>query len=115
MKEVCSVTNNLLVIRLDSDLDHHIAQRIREEIDRKIMETSIRSLAFDFRKVNVMDSSGIGLIMGRYKKIHPTGGVVYACNLNSQMQRIFRIFGLQEITEQNEEIDKLINEEVTYE
>ena len=112
MKEVCSVTNNLLVIRLDSDLDHHIAQRIREEIDRKIMETSIRSLAFDFRKVNFMDSSGIGMIMGRYKKVIFTGGKVGVASVSKNVDRIFRLSGLYKIIGKYETVTEAIKKPV---
>lgn len=115
MNDICSVTKDVLIIRLNGDLDHHVAARIRENIDRSIDENRVYKLAFDFSRVNFMDSSGIGLLMGRYKKIHPVGGMIYVCNLNLQMKRIFRIFGLNEITSQNEEIDNVVNKEATYE
>lgn len=59
-----------LVIGLNTDLDHHLADEIREVIDEVVEERGIRSIIFDFSKVTFMDSSGIGLIMGRYKKMH---------------------------------------------
>ena len=54
-----------LVIGLNTDLDHHLADEIREVIDEVVEERGIRSIIFDFSKVTFMDSSGIGLIMGR--------------------------------------------------
>ena len=60
-----------LVIGLNTDLDHHLADEIREVIDEVVEERGIRSIIFDFSKVTFMDSSGIGLIMGRYKKNAP--------------------------------------------
>ena len=45
-----------------------------------------------------MDSSGIGLLMGRYKKIKPMNGEIYVCNLSISVQRIFKLSGLYNIT-----------------
>ena len=79
-----------LVIGLNTDLDHHLADEIREVIDEVVEERGIRSIIFDFSKVTFMDSSGIGLIMGRYKKMHRTGriAIVSPCR---NVERILQI------------------------
>lgn len=115
MTNVCETKDDLIIVRLNTDLDHHVSERIREEIDETICSKHIYRLAFDFRKVNFMDSSGIGLLMGRYKRIKPYSGSIYVSNLNIQMQRIFNIFGLKTITKRDSEIDNIVNEEGTYE
>ena len=58
-----------LIIRLNCELDHHIAEQIRKRIDNIIDTKAIKNIIFDFEKVSFMDSSGIGVIMGRYKKV----------------------------------------------
>lgn len=85
-----------LVIGLNTDLDHHLADEIREVIDEVVEERGIRSIIFDFSKVTFMDSSGIGLIMGRYKKMHRTGriAIVSPCR---NVERILQISGLYKI------------------
>lgn len=115
MKNICETKDNLIIVRLNGDLDHHIANSIKDEIDKYILEKNLNTIAFDFRDVMFMDSSGIGLIMGRYKKIKPMNGKIYVCNLGLSMQRIFKLSGLYKITEHSFEIDRLVNKEVTYE
>lgn len=112
MKKICRTRDDLLIVFLLSDLDHHVTEQIRSEIDEQISTKRIFRLAFDFRNVGFMDSSGIGLIMGRYKKIQPMGGEIYICNLSYSMQRIFKMSGLYKITKHSFEVDHIVNEEV---
>lgn len=91
------VMNQCLLIRLRQELDHHSAQYIREKSDYMIDKRHIRNIIFDFTEVNFMDSSGIGVIMGRYRRIHVTGGTVGVTNISSSVDRIFRLSGLYKI------------------
>ena len=63
------VSGNNLVISLNAELDHHLADEMREVIDDIIDKRGVDRVIIDFSKVDFMDSAGIGLIMGRYKKI----------------------------------------------
>ncbi len=65
----------ILIAEIIGEIDHHTARVLREEIDTKIIRTTPTVLVLDFEKVTFMDSSGIGLIMGRYKLIHPMNGM----------------------------------------
>lgn len=85
-----------LVIGLNTDLDHHLADEIREVIDEVVEERGIRSIIFDFSKVTFMDSSGIGLIMGRYKKMHHRGRIAIVAPCRN-VERILQISGLYKI------------------
>lgn len=93
-----------LVIRLDQELDHHIALNIREKADKMIERGNVKNIIFDFEKSGFMDSSGIGVIMGRYKKVIFTGGKVSVTNVNAVIDRIFRLSGLYKIIEKYETI-----------
>lgn len=115
MKEICKIADDMIIVRLCGDLDHHVTESVRNEIDRAIETRRIYHIAFDFKNVSFMDSSGIGLIMGRYKKIKPVGGKIYVCNLNCQMSRIFDLFGLEKITSKSKTVDVIVNKEDTYE
>lgn len=115
MNNLCTTKDNMIIVTLQGDLDHHVTEQIRSEIDSMISEQHIFTLAFDFGNVSFMDSSGIGLIMGRYKRIKPAGGVIYVSNLNCRLQRIFGLSGLNGITKQSREVDCIINKEDTYE
>lgn len=111
MNRICIARKNLIIVKLSGDLDHHVTEEIRSEIDMNIENRGIKNIAFDFKNVSFMDSSGIGLIMGRYKKIRPMGGEIFVSNLNCRMQRIFSLFGLNGITERSSKIDMIVNEE----
>ncbi len=103
----------LLVARLYGELDHHGAGEIREAIDRELMRRGVRNLAMDFTNMGFMDSSGLGLVMGRYKKVSAIGGRLIVCGMNNNIRRIFQMCGLQRIAivadsleEGMEELDK---------
>lgn len=85
-----------LVVGLNTDLDHHLADEVRQVIDEVVEERGIRSIIFDFSKVNFMDSSGIGLIMGRYKKMHQNGRIAIVAPCRS-VERILQISGLYKL------------------
>ena len=81
MEEWMEVTGNMLKIRAPEELDHHSAEHIRRESDEILARNNIRQIVFDFQKTVFMDSSGIGVIMGRYRNIRLTGGTVKAVHV----------------------------------
>lgn len=87
----------MLVAKLNGELDHHIATSVREAIDHELERTSAIHIAFDFRNVSFMDSSGIGVIMGRYKKVHMLGGQVFIFGASDVVRRIIDMSGIREI------------------
>ncbi len=84
-----------LVARLQGELDHHSAGLVREEIDRALERTGAVNIAFDFRHVTFMDSSGIGVLMGRYKKVTALGGRLAVFGASDTVRRIMRMSGLE--------------------
>ncbi|MDF2547105.1 anti-sigma F factor antagonist [Anaerosolibacter sp.] len=94
--------NKGLVIKLDGELDHHTAEEIRDEIDREIEHYGAKNIIFDLSGMNFMDSSGIGVIIGRYKKVSKMGGEVAVVNINSRVERIFKMSGLFNIVKRFE-------------
>ena len=79
----------LLVEILSRELDHHVARYVKSEIDEILMKKQIDYIIFDFQYVNFMDSSGIGVIIGRYKKIVSHGGKIAVINMNDRLKKIF--------------------------
>ena len=59
----------LLTVRINGELDHHSAYEIRTATERELRRTGAINIAFDFSGLTFMDSSGIGVIMGRYKTV----------------------------------------------
>ena len=99
MAEDFQVIENCLMIRMPEEIDHHRAGFISETADRYLMREEVQNVVFDFENTRFMDSSGIGIIMGRYRKISCFGGKVYAVNADSQIQRILRVSGLYRVVE----------------
>lgn len=88
-----------LTVRLKSELDHRAAEEIRAELDELLKNRSIRRLVLDLRRLKFMDSSGIGLIIGRYKLMARRGGSVSIVNADARMDRIFRMAGLYQLVD----------------
>lgn len=99
MEEDFQVIDNCLMIRLPEEVDHHRAAFICENADRLLCREEVRNVVFDFENTRFMDSSGIGIIMGRYRKISCFGGHVYAIHADRQIRRIFGVSGLGKIVE----------------
>lgn len=94
------ISDGRLYIRINEDLDHYLTEQIRDEIDQMIEENGILHIVFDFEGMNFMDSAGIGLIMGRYKKVYLQGGSISITGINPSIDRILRICGLYKIVNQ---------------
>lgn len=104
------IIDRCLVIRMKQDVDHHLALSIREKSDFLIEKRNIRNIIFDFDLVNFMDSSGVGLIMGRYKRVIFTGGNVAITNVSSSIDRIFKLSGLYKIIKKYDVMEEAVEE-----
>lgn len=80
--------------KIDGDIDHHTAGNIRKTIDVYIQDMHPKLLELDFGGVQFMDSSGIGLIMGRYKLMKLLNGQVSVINVPDHLKRIIDMSGL---------------------
>nr|WP_297935878.1 anti-sigma factor antagonist [uncultured Lachnoclostridium sp.] len=98
------VKNHCLIVELGSDLDHHVSIQVKEHSDRIIQTGDIRHVIFDFSKSSFMDSSGIGVIMGRYKQVKYTGGTLAVTGITPPVDRILKISGLYKIIEKYETV-----------
>ena len=99
MSTVLSPVNETLTVLLTGEIDHHTAAALREEIDAAIEEHHPRLLTLDFGGVSFMDSSGIGLVMGRYKQVSAYGGRVAVANTPKPLRRVMRLAGLDRLAE----------------
>ena len=89
----------VLIIGLPEEVDDHVCNGIREETDRYISAGKVQKLIFDFSKTGFMDSSGIGIIIGRYKLISCFGGKVYVLHPDKQIRRMLQLSGVEKIVE----------------
>ncbi len=88
-----------LTVFLKDEIDQNSAGPIRECIDCLVgRNRSVRKLIFDLSKVTFMDSSGIGVILGRYKLMAARGGTIGIANPNESIVKILRIAGIYKLT-----------------
>ena len=97
MKELFEIAGTDLRVKIPSDLDHPVSDQIRKESDRIMESIYIRRMIFDFSETVFMDSSGIGMIIGRYKTMITRGGCVSASGLRPPVDRLFHLAGLHRI------------------
>ncbi|MBO5882947.1 MAG: anti-sigma factor antagonist [Clostridia bacterium] len=90
-------TEDELVIILGGEIDHHRALKIRVNIDTEIAERRPKKLVMELSRINFMDSSGLGLIMGRYSKMQVLGGEFVLREPCEGVMRIIRLAGLDKI------------------
>ena len=90
---------NTLTVKLRGELDHSVAAGVRAELDELILDPGVRRLVFDLNGLEFMDSSGIGLIIGRYKLMARRGGSVAVRSPGRRVDRIFQMSGLYQLVE----------------
>lgn len=86
-----------LIIKLTGELDHHSAEEVRNKIDDRLERTGYNKVILDFSNVNFMDSSGIGVVIGRYKKISMRKGQICIANVQESVKRVFELSGMFKI------------------
>lgn len=100
-----------LLVYMMGELDHHSAEEVRNKIDDRLDRENINKLILDFSNVTFMDSSGIGVVIGRYKKLLLKKGLVCTTNVNGSVKRVFELSGMFKIIkvyDSNEEALKSI-------
>lgn len=102
------VSDNGLIISMSAELDHHLADEMREVIDDIIDSRGVVNVIFDFSKIGFMDSAGIGLIMGRYKKIRGRGQI-YITGANDSIDRILLISGLHKLVVRCKDVNEAVS------
>lgn len=82
---------------LTGELDQCSAQAVRTKLDALIQDRHIKHLVLDMKELTFMDSSGIGVILGRYRTLAQRGGSVSVANMNPQITRVFTLSGMGQI------------------
>lgn len=89
-----SANKNIATALLEGDIDHHTAKPMRETIDSFVERMHPKLLELDFSKIQFMDSSGIGLIMGRYRLMKQLNGSVKLINVPDRIEKVIKLSGL---------------------
>ena len=99
---LCTVKDRTLYIVLPEEIDHYHSGQIATEADRILIDSDVSKIVFDFADTRFMDSSGIGLLVGRYRKIASIGGSISLENVNGQIGKILRLSGMEKILGKSE-------------
>ena len=84
----------ILIIHLPRELDHHNCRNLRYETDLLLAENYVNKVIFDFSRTEFMDSSGIGVLLNRYKQMAGSGGKVAMWGAGTQVKRILPMGGV---------------------
>lgn len=98
---------NKLYVKIVGELDHHSAAEIKDQVDAKIISEGISTLVFDLSGLSFMDSSGIGVIIGRYKLMKSLGGQVYIVSTNKNVDKLLALSGIPDIIKVADSADKI--------
>ena len=97
--------NKTLIILISGEIDHHTAKDLRSQTESALLELGGRNIIFGFENVTFMDSSGIGMLIGRYKQLQIFGGRIAVAGAKGKVSEIFRLSGLTEILPMFETIE----------
>ena len=98
-------SKNALVVNLYGEIDQYAAAELKGRIDIEIESSLKRNLIFNLEKVTLMDSSGIGLIVGRYKAVSALGGVMALCSASPSVKKMIDLSGIGKIIKHYETVD----------
>ncbi|MEN6463441.1 MAG: anti-sigma F factor antagonist [Syntrophomonas sp.] len=88
---------NTLVVRIKGELDMLVAEELRTEIDNRLDNQQVHNLIINLEKVTFIDSSGLGVIIGRYKKISAGSGKMYIVGAKPAVEKILFFSGLNKL------------------
>ncbi|MBR6523908.1 MAG: anti-sigma factor antagonist [Clostridia bacterium] len=88
-----------LTVKIEGELDHHNCKTVRENVDIEIKSGAVKTLVFDFSGLSFMDSSGIGIIMGRFHLMSLYGGRVTIENAPEYVKKIIFMSGLKDLVD----------------
>lgn len=89
--------SSVLLIRLKGELDHHTAEQLRLQAEDAIEKNGIKHIVLNLEELHFMDSSGLGVILGRYKKVKKNNGEMIICAISPAVKRLFEMSGLYKI------------------
>ena len=89
--------NKTIIIWISGEIDHHAAKELRRQTESAMTEMGGKNIIFDFAQVTFMDSSGIGMMIGRYKQLQALGGKLAISSANEKITEIIQLSGLSKL------------------
>ncbi|MDD6308915.1 MAG: anti-sigma factor antagonist [Clostridia bacterium] len=109
MEISCKRTGATLIVTLQGELDHHNAAYVREELDGRLFHAGTKNLVFDLSGLKFMDSSGLGILIGRYKAVSAMGGHTRIASPSKQADRLIRLAGIHKIISVWNSVDEAVS------
>lgn len=91
------IRGTVLVVKPAGELDHHTAATLKEQIESELAQGVVRDVVLDLSGLAFMDSSGLGVLLGRYKHLARWQGKMMACGLQPPVEKVFRLSGLERL------------------
>lgn len=92
-----NVTGEVVTAYLSGELDHHAAKEMREVIDNAVELNMPTLLVLDFKNISFMDSSGIGLVMGRYRNLQKSGAELHISGTSPNIYKVLKLAGIEKL------------------
>lgn len=109
MEVIFRVYENVLVACVKGEVDHHSASPLRHTIDESMKVFKCSDLVMDFSGVEFMDSSGIGVVLGRYKKLKKSNGCIFVSGCSKYIERLLEMSGVFSIIPAAEDFESAVN------
>ncbi|GGB33941.1 anti-sigma F factor antagonist [Virgibacillus dakarensis] len=105
LETMFDVKEDVLIVRLSGELDHHETENLRNEWKDMMYKNAVKHVVLNLESVSFMDSSGLGVILGRYKEVLQLGGEMVICSVSPAVNRLFEMSGIFKIVrlEENEQ------------
>lgn len=116
MEITVTIKKKTLVVSLLGELDHHTAKEVKDLVEEVVKNRGVKNLLFDFSRLSFMDSSGIGVIIGRYKLICSIGGKVAIAGATRAVARLIEMSGINKLINTYDSVDtalKTLQEEIS--
>jgi len=92
-----SIVKDTMILRLKGELDHAVAEKFRTEVDSLLQKMAPQNLLLDMGGVSFIDSSGLGIILGRYRQLQARQGRMAITRAQPQVRRILELSGLMRV------------------
>ena len=89
--------NDAATVVIAGELDHCAAPQIRRQLDEILRDPSVVHLVLDLENLTFMDSSGVGVLLGRLRQLQARGGSLSVCRMRPEVEKLFRLSGLHQI------------------
>jgi len=97
LREEMEHYRNVLIVRLKGELDHHTADGLKQRLEDALLRGRATHVVLNLGELAFMDSSGLGVILGRYKTVTARGGKLIVCGVGPAVRRLFELSGLLKI------------------